>query len=81
MKFNLFSNVVIGRDLPAYHLRQGDVGVVVEYVENPGKEDGYILELFDSQGKTIDVVPVLESWLELPKANTILTYRELDKAA
>ncbi len=81
MKFKLFSNAVISRDLPDYHLHRGDIGVLVEHVQKPGEEDGYIIELFDVQGKTIDVVPVLESWLELPQTNTILTYRQLDNVA
>jgi hypothetical protein len=81
MKYELFSNVVIGRDLPEHQLRRGDVGVVVEYVEKPEAEDGYIVEVFDVCGQTIDVVPVLESWLESPRKNTVLTYRELDKVA
>ena len=81
MKYDLFSGVVINHDLPEYNLRGGDVGVVVECIEKPNTETGYIIELFDVQGETVDVVPVLESWVEQPRQKNILTYRELDKVA
>ncbi len=80
MKFNLFSRAILTNDFPQYGLKRGDVGVVVEHVERLTQEDGYIIEFFDAQGQTVDVVPVLESDLELPRSNTILTYRELDQA-
>lgn len=81
MKFNLFSRAVLSRDFPQYGLKQGDVGVVVEYVDRSTEEDGYIIEFVDAQGQTVDVVPLLESDLELPRSNTILTCRGLDRVA
>ena len=81
MKFPLFSTVTISHDLPDFALRRGDVGTVVEYIERPNEEDGYIIELFDVSGNTIEVVPMLESWLEEPRPNTILTFREVEKVA
>ena len=81
MKFNLFSRAILTKDFPQYGLRHGDMGVVVEHIGRSTDEDGYIIEFFDAQGQTVDVVPVLESDLELPRSNTVLTYRELDRAA
>ena len=81
MKFNLFSRAVLTKDFPQYGLKHGDMGVVVEHIARATEEDGYIIEFFDGQGQTVDVVPVLESDLELPRPNTILTYRELDRVA
>jgi hypothetical protein len=81
MKFNLFSRAILTKNFPQYGLKQGDMGIVVEYIERSTEEDGYIIEFFDAQGQTVDVVPVLESDLELPRSNTILTYRELDRVA
>ena len=81
MKFNLFGRAILAKDFPQYALKRGDVGVVVEHVDHSTEEDGYIIEFFDAQGQTVDVVPFLESDLELPRSNTILTYRELDRAA
>ena len=81
MKFDLFNRAVLTNDFPQYGLKRGDVGIVVEHVERSSEEDGYIIEFFDAQGQTVDVVPFLESDLELPRSNTILTYRELNRVA
>ncbi|MVM38448.1 DUF4926 domain-containing protein [Spirosoma sp. HMF3257] len=81
MKFNLFSRAILTKDFPQYGLKHGDMGVVVEHIARPTEEDGYIVEFFDAQGQTVDVVPFLESDLEQPRSNTILTYRELDRVA
>ena len=81
MRFDLYSRAVLAKDLPEHGLKQGDVGVVVEHIARSTGEDGYIIEFFDAQGQTVDVVPLLESDLELPRPNTILTYRELNRAA
>lgn len=68
-------------DFPPYGLQQGDVGIVVEHIVRVNQEDDYIVEFFDAQGNTIDVLPVMESDLEAPRTNTILTYREMHRAA
>jgi hypothetical protein len=83
MTFELYTKVVLTRDVPDSVLRKGDIGLVVEYLPASAsrQEDGYILEFFDAVGNTIDVVPVLGSALEKPRANTVLTYRTLDEAA
>ncbi|AQG78107.1 hypothetical protein AWR27_01310 [Spirosoma montaniterrae] len=81
MKFKLFSRAVLTKDFPEYGLKKGDMGVIVEYVARSSAEDGYIIEIFDAQGQTVDVVPLMESDLEHPRPNTVLTYRELKRAA
>jgi len=82
MKFPLYSRVVLTNDFPEDHLKKGDIGVVVEHLPAPdGTNDGYILELFDAQGTTVGVLPVMESDLEFPRRNTVLTFRELDEVA
>jgi hypothetical protein len=47
--------VVLTSPVPKHHLEIGDTGVVV-YIHSEGLE--YLLELFDGDGKTIDVVDV-----------------------
>ncbi|GAB4027993.1 DUF4926 domain-containing protein [Spirosoma koreense] len=81
MKFDLFSRAILNKDFPQYGLKKGDVGIVVEHIFRAGQDDGYILEFFDAQGNTVDVLPVLESDLEATRPNTILTYREMNRAA
>ncbi len=45
MKFALFSQVALRRDIPKYNLRSGSVGTVVEFYPMPeGQEDGYSIE-------------------------------------
>ena len=61
MKFNLFTQVCLTKDLPEYHLKQGDVGTVVEYYHHPEEEDGYSLEGLIP----LDTVEVSESQIEL----------------
>ncbi|MBD2752385.1 DUF4926 domain-containing protein [Spirosoma validum] len=81
MKFDLFQRAVLGKDFPQHGLKKGDMGIVVEHIAHADQNDGYILEFFDAQGNTIDVLPVLESDLDAPRPNTILTYREMTRAA
>ena len=66
MDFQLFSEVVLVRDVPEEGLRAGDVGTVVERHDVPGIETGYSLELFDMLGNTVAVITVPGSWLRLP---------------
>lgn len=82
MKFQLFSLVVLANDLPNTIFKRGDLATVVEFVEGlNGSPDGYILEIFDWQGNTLDVVPVLETDIYQPKKTAVLTYRELELVA
>ena len=52
---NEFDQVALTVDLPDYHLKAGDVGVVVDITLN-GKQ--YTLEFFNFSGDTVAVVPV-----------------------
>ena len=55
---NEFDQVALTVDLPDYHLRAGDVGVVVDITPN---RQQYTLEFFNFGGETIAVVPVAPS--------------------
>lgn len=61
-QFPLFSTVILTKDFPEYQFMKGDVATVVEFIE----PSGYILEVFDNQGNTLDVIPVLASDIALP---------------
>ena len=61
MKFNLFTQVCLNQDLPEYHLKQGDIGTIVEYYHHSEEEDGYSLEGLIP----LDTVEVSESQIEL----------------
>ncbi|MFM7876229.1 MAG: DUF4926 domain-containing protein [Microcystis panniformis] len=53
----LYQEVSLNCDFPEYNLKKGDVGTLVNIVPHPtGGEEGYVLEIFDSEGESIDVV-------------------------
>ena len=75
----LYTRVIVNRDLPEEGLRQGDVGMYIEHLKHPrGGEDGAILEIFTLTGDSrIVTVPV--SSIEAPAADLVLTARPIDK--
>jgi Domain of unknown function (DUF4926) len=59
MIINENSRAVVVRDLPEVGLSAGDVGVVVHIHLNADKEPvGYMLETFNIDGESIDVVSI-----------------------
>jgi hypothetical protein len=67
MAFELYSDVILTRDIPEGGLRAGDVGTVVDRHVVPGvAEEGYSLEFFDMTGNTVAVVTLPASALRIP---------------
>ncbi len=67
MPFELYSDVILTRDVVERGLRAGDVGTAVERHVVPGvSEDGYSVEFFDMVGNTVAVVTIPASALRLP---------------
>jgi hypothetical protein len=67
MAFELYSDVILTRDVPDSGLRAGDVGTLVErHVVSGVAEEGYSVEFFDMTGNTVAVVTVPASALRLP---------------
>lgn len=67
MPFELFSDVILTRDVPGSGLRAGDVGTVVErHVVSGIAEEGYSVEFFDMTGNTVAVVTLAASALRVP---------------
>jgi hypothetical protein len=56
MPFEMYSDVILTRDIAERGLRSGDVGTVVERHAVPGVEEGYSVEFFDMTGNTVAVV-------------------------
>jgi len=77
MKYNLFEEVVLARDIPEKGLKKGDVATVVEHHPMPGGEDGYSLEVFNAVGDTIAVITVPESLIESLKEDEVFSVRSL----
>ena len=67
MPIELFSDVILTRDVAERGLRAGDVGTVVDRHVVPGVgEEGYSVEFFDMTGNTVAVITVPASALRLP---------------
>jgi hypothetical protein len=80
MKPELYSRVIVNRDLPQENLRRGDVATLVEYLEHPsGGEDGAILEIFNVLGESIGIATVPISAIEIFKSEYVPAARLLDQ--
>ncbi|MBW4602482.1 MAG: DUF4926 domain-containing protein [Calothrix sp. FI2-JRJ7] len=78
MKFELYQYVALNRDIPEYHLKRGDVAMLIDYVAHPsGGEDGYILEVFNAAGDSIAVFTVPMSAVTKLTADAVLAVRSL----
>ena len=67
MPFDMYSDVILTRDVAERGLRTGDVGTVVERHAVPGvAEEGYSVEFFDMTGNTVAVATLPASALRLP---------------
>lgn len=72
---NEFDQVVLVVDLPEYHLKSGDVGVVVDITPN-GRQ--YTLEIFNFAGETVTVIPVNPTQVRPVSRQEIVSARPLD---
>ena len=67
MPFDMYSDVILTRDVAERGLRTGDVGTVVDRHAVSGvSEEGYSVEFFDMTGNTVGVVTLPASALRLP---------------
>ena len=77
MKYELFEEVVLLKDIPEKKLKQGDVATIIEHHPVTDDEDGYSLEIFNALGDTIAVITVPESAIALLTENEIFSVRSL----
>jgi hypothetical protein len=81
MKFKLFEQVALAKDIQEENLRRGDVATVVDsHPPANGGELGYSIEVFNAIGETIAIACVPESYLERLTANEILHVRPLTES-
>lgn len=74
----LYSRISLTCDFPEYNLQRGDIATLVDTVPDPdGVEEGYILEVFNALGESIDVVTVPRSAVAPLGSHEILTVRSL----
>ncbi|MEB3336374.1 MAG: DUF4926 domain-containing protein [Leptolyngbyaceae bacterium] len=78
---SLYSRISLNRDFPEYNLRRGDIATLIDTVPDPeGVETGYILEVFNALGESIDVVTVPQSAVVPLRSDEILSVRSLVQA-
>ena len=77
MRFNLFEQVALARDIPEKNLRAGDVATIVEHHPSSTGEDGFTLEIFDAVGDTLAVIILAGTEIEPLRAGEILSVRPL----
>jgi Domain of unknown function (DUF4926) len=75
---NLYQRVSLAQDFPAYHLKKGDIATLIDTVPHPtSSEEGYILEIFNALGESINTVIVPKSAVIALRADEILSVRSL----
>jgi len=77
MKYELYKEVVLTKDIPDKSLKRGDIATVVEQHAAVEGEIGYTLEVFNALGDTIAVITVPESSIEPFNKNEIFAVRSL----
>ncbi|MBI4828927.1 MAG: DUF4926 domain-containing protein [Nitrospinae bacterium] len=81
MKLELYQRVALKLDEPGLNLKKGDVATLVDYAPHPlAGENGYVLEVFNALGESINVVTVPESHVEPLHADEVLSVRPLARA-
>jgi hypothetical protein len=74
-EFKLYNEVQLIQPLPEYGFEKGDIATLVDIVNNKQGEPGYLLEFFDSNGDTLQVVAVPESFISHPPKHAVVNYR------
>lgn len=77
MRFELYTDAALARDIPEHRLRQGDVVKIVDHHPSSNGESGYSIEVFNAIGETIAVTAVPESALESLRKDEVLSVRAL----
>jgi hypothetical protein len=80
MKFTLYEEAVLTKDIPEEKLIKGDLATIVDFHPVADGEDGYSLEVFNALGDTIAVITVAESSLAPLTENVIFNARERTQA-
>lgn len=62
---DLYQKVSLNHDFPEYNLVKGDIATVIDVVSHPEQgENGYVLEVFNAVGESINVIIVPISAVE-----------------
>lgn len=74
----LYSRISLNRDFPEYSLKAGDITTFIDVVPDPEDiEEGYVLEVFNVLGESIDTVIVPKSAVSPLKSTEMPAIRSL----
>lgn len=79
MRFALYTDVALARDLPELGLRRGELVKRVDHHLAPDGEEGYSIEVFNAVGETIALSSVPANALEALCEDEVLSVRPLAK--
>lgn len=74
-KFKLYTEIQLAKPLPHYGFKIGDAATVVEEVKDKEGNIGFILEFFDNEGKTLQVVPIDQTFVQHVQPHSVVNYR------
>lgn len=73
----LYQRVCLNKDFPEYELKKGDIATLIDTVpHSEGRENGYVLEIFNAIGESVNVIIVPQSAVNSLGENQILTVRD-----
>ena len=81
MKYALFTEMALSRDLPEHDLRTGDVVRLIGDHLCPGGGEGYCVEVCNAVGEMIAVATVDEAALAPLESDEIFTIRRITTSA
>lgn len=77
MKFELYTDVALARDVSEHRLKRGDIVKLVDYHVAPDGTEGYSVEVLNAVGGTLAVIAVPVSALEALRQDEVLSARSL----
>ena len=81
MRFELYTDAALTRDLPALGLRRGDVVKLIDHHVAPDGGEGYSIEVFNAVGETLAVTAVPAAALEALREDEVFSVRPLARVA
>jgi hypothetical protein len=74
----LYQRVSLNKDLTEHNLKKGDIATLIDKVSHPsGGEEGYVLEISNAVGESINVIIVPKTAVEVLREDEILSVRPL----
>jgi len=74
----LHQRISITKDFPEYNLKKGDIAILIDTATHPERgENGYVLEVFNAIGESINIIIVPMSAVEPLKQDEIFSVRSL----